>query len=97
MNQVMTFKMPDDLLEKLESRSRIEGRSKGALLREVLRRYLEEGMDFIDQITKITDTLRWGRVPRVRVDWEILRKKCQAPAGMTLEEEMHTHRGRRLL
>ncbi len=92
----MTLKMPGNLLEQLEARSRSEGCSKGALLREVLRRYLEGGMDMQNQVARITETLREGKNPRLRFDWELLRTQCEAPAGMTLEEEMCAHRRRRL-
>lgn len=92
----MTLKMSEELLERLEQRSQAEGCSKGALLREVLRRYLEGGMDLLDQVTQLTELLRRGKKPRLRVDWEALRRKCEAPAGMTLEEEMSLHRRRRL-
>lgn len=99
--KVFTIKLPNHLLKKLDEASDTTGESKGALVREALKKYLSEVLEqvgFKERFNKITKAMMQGKKPpKSDVDWDELRRKAQVDTGMTPEEEVRYHRmGRRL-
>lgn len=104
MSHVLTVKIPHSLLHQLEGASRRQSKSKGALVREAIEKWLKAGSAGNDQkdrqewIRKATEAmLRGKKVPyRRTVDWETIQKKAAAgaPHDMTPEEEVMAFRRR---
>lgn len=97
MSHVLTIKLPHPLLDQLEDACTRAGKSKGAVLREALMKWLETSPQTAFNIEGITDRLRSGKPPRLRADWELLRRKASASRpALTPEEEVSRHRRRSL-
>lgn len=97
MSHILSFKLPYDLLDRLEKFSRVSGTSKGALVRKGLELLLQKSETSRASWEALTEAMRSNRRTKVKVDWEELRRKAQASApSMTPEEEVRYHRRRGL-
>jgi hypothetical protein len=96
MSHVLTSKIPHSLLYRLEEASTQQGKSKGALVREALEMLLRTGSSPREQIRNVTELLLKKKKPRIKVDWNELRKKAAVSTGLSPEEEVLKFRRRRL-
>lgn len=96
MSHVLTVKIPHSLLQRLDELSRKEGRSKGALVRWAIERFLQGASAESSQVERITEAFMKGKNPKMRTDWKMLYAQTRKPSSMTPEEEVRRSRRRDL-
>jgi len=97
MTRLLSFKLPSGLFSSLETTSKQEGVSKGALVRKALEKFLNKPTSESEQIKKITKGLLMRKkISAPKIDWDYLREKVSAKQQLTPEEEVLASRRRNL-
>lgn len=96
MSHVFTLKLPHPLLGRLESVSRLEGKSKGSYIRELLQNALGRDPTSEERVTRVTQALMRDKKIRVNVDWDDLRRQAMGGSDLAPEEEVRQYRRRGL-
>lgn len=91
--QLMTVKVPLALLNLVDQRARQLGVSKGEVLRQALRLFLDQSGGTRELVRGITEDLWRQKKGRSTVDWQVIfRKTRQAMAQSPEDEVLHSRR-----
>lgn len=93
MSHILSIKLPQALLQELDSASSQAGVSKGALIRQALEQFLRQNT-LAQQIANITRSLRKGSSGKQALDWSDIYAQTRVDTGMTVDEEIARSRRR---
>ena len=106
LSHVLTVKIPEDLLYKIEKTCGHSHSSKGSLVRKALLHFFDSDSSPLiteasdpseDLLKKITQDLLKGKKPRIKADGNQLKLKAsQSPLNLKPEEEVLYYRRRGL-
>ena len=90
---VLTFRTDKEFLKKLDSLSKARGKSRSALVKEILEKALKQEGLFAEQATL---AMKKGKKPDVEVDWDAIDRELESssPHFDSVEEAMGYNRKR---
>lgn len=90
---VLTFRVDKEFVKKLDSLSRARGKTRSALVKEILEKALEQEGMFVEQATL---AMKKGKKPDVEINWEVIDKELErsSPFFESVEEAMGYNRKR---
>ena len=93
---VITVRMEEDLVLKLEELAQLRGITRGSLIKELLQEALKSQAS--GRLREAVRALREGRQPHATVDWPRIERELlqTAPRFSTVEEALASSRGRAL-
>jgi len=90
---VLTLRTDKEFLKKLDILSRVRGKTRSALVKEILEKALEQEGMFVEQATL---AMKKGKKPDVSINWEAIDKELEksSPFFESVEEAMGYSRKR---
>lgn len=90
---VLTLRIDKEFIKKLDSLSKVRGKSRSSLIKEMLEKALEQEGLFVEQATL---AMKKGGKPDIEINWEAIDKELEksSPFFESVEEAMGYSRKR---